>query len=106
MMSKRIGAGRNLDVSRRERMVRIAGIGLLAALGLAWTWSIAHAASLSRRGVVEPTPVATVTAALSNPATSTAYLTDATVSALADDARGSSGKLRIATVLPRAAAGP
>jgi hypothetical protein len=90
-------------VSRRERMVRLCGIGLLAALGLGWTWSIAHATALSRSGVVAPSPTHTVTAALTGDAPTTAYLTDAAVSALADTARGTSGKLRVATALPSAA---
>ena len=85
-------------------MVQSAGIAVLAAFVLGWSWSIAHAASLSRRGVVAPTPIATVAASLSGSAPTAAYVTDAAVSMLADSARGASGKLHVATALPSAAA--
>jgi hypothetical protein len=82
-------------------MLGIAGFAVLGLFALAWTWSIAHANAAARRGEPVPSPTRTVAAALTkSPAPTAAYVTDAAVEALAKRARGSSGKLRVRTVLP------
>jgi hypothetical protein len=87
--------------ARGERLVQIAGWALIAAFAVAWSWSIAHANSAERRGEPVVEPSRTVTAALSaTSAPSAAYVTDAALEALAARARGTSGKLRVKTVLP------
>ena len=85
---------------RGQRLFIGAGVVLVAFLALAWTWSIAHARAAERRGEPAPTPARRVTAALTSPAPSLAYVTDAAMEALVAKARGSSGKLRARTVLP------
>ena len=111
--------------ARGERRLEIAFGILLYALAVGWIWSLSHARSLhpmenetaagtgSRRDAVpghagtcsrysksaipQLTSAATIATALTSvSAPSTAYLTDATLNALFDRARGVSGKLRAA----------
>jgi hypothetical protein len=85
--------------ARGQRVLGVAGLGLVAFLAVAWTWSLAHANAAAKRGESVPSPTRRVTAALTSPSR-LAYVTDAAVEALAAKARGSSGKLKARTVLP------
>src|SRR4051812_12232366 len=92
---------RHPKLARRDRFVYVGGIVIIAALVLGWSWSIAHAAGLARRGVRVPSPTSSLATSLtSTDAPSTAYLTDATLSAIAASASGASGRLRAVTALP------
>jgi hypothetical protein len=87
-------------LSRRgERVLDVAGVAVLVVFALAWSWSIASAVSSDHSA---PAAAAhRVTAGITSPsAPSAAYVTDAAMTALAARARGVSGKLRAATVLP------
>jgi hypothetical protein len=86
--------------ARGQRVLAFSGVGLLAFLAVAWTWSFAHANAAAKRGEPVASPTRRVSAALTSPTPSLAYVTDATVEALASKARGTSGKLRARTVLP------
>ncbi len=86
--------------ARGERAVVVAGYSLLALFAIAWSWSIAYANAAARSGEALPSPTRTVSAALVGPAPTAAYVTDATLEALANRARGTSGKLRARTALP------
>ena len=67
---------------------------LVALLVIGWTWSIATGGG-ALRGASAPTATARVAAALTNSdAPTAAYLTDASLGALAGELRGASGKLR------------
>lgn len=85
---------------RGERVLDAAGVSVLAAFAIAWTWSIATVRA------TDPVAAAagatrTVTAAMTDGgAPSAAYVTDAMLGALAKRARGTSGKLRASLVLP------
>jgi hypothetical protein len=87
---------------RTERMLDIAGMALLGLFVVGWVWSFATAktASAATVGGSGSSPgTAAVTAALTNRnAVSTAYLTDAALSAFTDrilaKQRGASGKLQ------------
>ena len=78
------------------------GFGLvLYALAVGWVWTLSHVRTTLSSGDVDSPPsavaraAANVASALSSAsAPSTAYLTDATLNALFDRARGFSGKLR------------
>ncbi|HMC55450.1 MAG TPA: hypothetical protein VKH19_09790, partial [Gemmatimonadaceae bacterium] len=84
---------------RAERVFDVAGIAVLVAFALAWTWSIASAVSAGDPNpVVAAHRVTTTITASSAPAA--AYVTDAALNALAKGARGASGKLRANVVLP------
>jgi hypothetical protein len=85
---------------RGQRLLAIGGSVVLVLFALAWTWSVAHARAAAKRGEPVASPTRRVTAALTSPAPSLAYVTDAAVEALAATARGTSGKLRAKTVLP------
>jgi len=93
--ARRVGIG-----PRGERVVAGVGYALLALFAIAWSWSIAYANAAERNGNPVPSPTRTVAAALSGPAPTAAYVTDAALEALADRARGNSGKLRARTALP------
>jgi uncharacterized protein YcbK (DUF882 family) len=95
--SERVGLSR-----RGERMLNVVGIVVLALFAIGWTWSIAYAKNAQRRGDdTPPTTAHTVAAAMTTASAPTAaYVTDAALEALAARARGSSGKLRVKTVLP------
>lgn len=83
---------------RAERALHYGGISLIALFALAWSWSIVYARDV-RAGA--PSTVRTLTAAMTNAnAPTAAYVTNAAMEALAKRARGSSGQLRAATVLP------
>jgi uncharacterized protein YcbK (DUF882 family) len=90
---------------RGERRLAIAGTALIIALAIGWSWSIIHARDLSAADVAtRPTLASRMTTALTRrDAPTTAYLTDAAVTALMDRAlapyRGASGKMR-ATIQP------
>jgi hypothetical protein len=91
-VEKRLGLG-----PRGERALNAAGVAVLVLFALAWTWTIAQAAS----GDETPSATRTVSAALTTSSAPTAaYVTDAAMEALAARARGSSGRLRVKTVLP------
>jgi hypothetical protein len=75
---------------------------LLYALAVGWIWTLSHVRTSLASGGVDSAPnaaaraAATVASALTNAsAPSTAYLTDATLNALFERARGLSGKLRV-----------
>ena len=74
---------------------------LLYVLAVGWVWSLSHVRTSLAAGEIESAPsaaaraAATVASALTNSdAPTTAYLTDATLTALLEHARGVSGKLR------------
>jgi hypothetical protein len=90
---------RGLDL-RGQRLLLLAGIVVVGLFALAWTWSIAFARESMERGDTTASVTRTVTAALTKPSATAAYVTDAAVEALAKRARGTSGKLRVKTVLP------
>jgi hypothetical protein len=87
---------------RTERFIDIGGGALVLLLAIGWSWTIATAGSRSAAG--GPSATASVAAALTNTdAPTAAYLTDASLSALAGELRGASGKLR-AEIKPAGAA--
>jgi hypothetical protein len=86
-----------------ERWLEIAFGVVLYALAVGWVWSLSHLRALEAAdGDTTAASAAARTAAniasalTSANAPSTAYLTDATLNALFDRARGASGKLRVA----------
>ena len=88
---------------RAERWLDVACAVVIAVLVAGWTWRIVNARALEAAVVAAPTPVATITAALTHRnAPTTAYLTDAALMAVVDrmltTARGKSGKLRVSFV--------
>jgi hypothetical protein len=85
---------------RAERLLRIAGPAILAFFVIAWTWSIAVANAAEDRGETVASPTRRVTAALTRDAPTASFVKDAALEALANRARGSSGQLRVTTVLP------
>ena len=97
-------AARRLGLSRRgERNLTVTGGILLVALALGWSWSIVHlrgqsGATQSSGEVVSA--AASMANAITSKAPTTAFLTDATLNAIADralnSARGVSGKLKAA----------
>lgn len=94
---QRIGLSR-----RAERRLDVIGIVVIALFAIGWSWSIAYAKSAQLRDDDSPpTTVHTVAAAMTTTSAPTAaFVTDAALEALASRARGSSGKLRVKTVLP------
>lgn len=89
--------------ARGERWMEIAFGVLLYALAVGWIWTLSHVRTSLASGDVDSAPssaaraAATIASALTNTnAPSTAYLTDATLNALFERARGLSGKLRVA----------
>jgi uncharacterized protein YcbK (DUF882 family) len=92
---KRVGLS-----ERGERVLHAGGIAVIALFALAWSWSIASAASATRRGEVVASPTRTITSTLTGDAPAAAFVTDAALEALAKRASGASGKLRAKTVLP------
>ncbi|MEO6528429.1 MAG: hypothetical protein ABIP93_17560 [Gemmatimonadaceae bacterium] len=82
--------------SRTARWVDLASGVVVAVLAIGWTWSIVEAATKIGAGQATGSPVASITNALTRAdAPSTAYLTDASLSALSGELRGASGKLRV-----------
>ena len=83
---------------RTERVLELLGGVLVTVLMIGWTWSIADAAT--RLSDAPPgTRRALVTSAITRTdAPNTAYLTDASLAALAGELRGASGKLRAQVV--------
>jgi uncharacterized protein YcbK (DUF882 family) len=83
-----------------ERRLEITFGILIYALAVGWVWSLSHLrtsaiASGDTRGSAAARTAATIASALTSAnAPSTAYLTDATLTALFESARGASGKLR------------
>lgn len=98
---------RRVGLSHRgERILNAAGIGLVILFALGWLWSIAFATNAGGNSEGAPTITRTVATALTNSsAPSVAYVTDVALEALANRARGASGKLRVKTVLPTEADG-
>ena len=84
---------------RTERVLELMGGLLVTVLMIGWTWSIVDAAT--RLSDAPPgTRRAMVTSAITRTdAPNTAYLTDASLAALAGELRGASGKLR-AQIVP------
>lgn len=93
---------KRLGVSRRgERAIELAGVALCGLFAFGWTWSIANATTLEAAdGAGGPSPTRTITAALTSGEPTVAYVKNATLDALVKRVRGTSGKLRAATVLP------
>jgi hypothetical protein len=91
---------RDGGITRREHQFQVAGIAVLVLFGVAWTWSIAHARSASRRGETVASPTRTITAAAKAETPTAAYVTNAALDALEKRSRGTSGKLRARTALP------
>ena len=90
---RRVGLG-----PRGERWLNVAGISLIAAFALAWSWSIAAAHESPN---APPSASRTVATALTSTAGPTAaFVTDAALEALATRSRGASGKLAAKFVLP------
>jgi len=80
---------------RTERLLDLAGGLLVTVLMIGWTWSIVQAATTDDDDRAGPTPMAAMTSALTDAdAHNAAYLTDASLSALAGELRGASGRLR------------
>lgn len=80
---------------RAERAFDIFSVLLLVLFAIGWSWSIARARASGEEDPVTPA-TANITSALTNPgAHSVAYLTDAALVALAEPARGESGKLKV-----------
>ena len=78
---------------RTERILDIGGGAVVLLLAVGWAWTIATMGSRPASGA--PSATASMTAALTNTdAPTAAYLTDASLSALAGELRGASGKLR------------
>lgn len=81
--------------ARTERALDLGGRLFIAVLVVGWTWTIATGGAVPRDGVT-PTATARLAAALTNgDAPTAAYLTDASLGALAGELRGASGKLRV-----------
>ena len=76
------------------------GIGVCVLFAIGWIWAILHAREAEARGEMPPTTTRVVTTALTSGTPRAAYVMDAAVEALAKRARGASGKLRAAAVLP------
>lgn len=86
---------------RAEKRMEVAFGVLLYVLAVGWVWTLSHVRTSVASGDVDSAPsaaaraAATVASALTNTnAPTAAYLTDATLNALIDQARGISGKLR------------
>jgi len=87
--------------ARAQRLLGIGGLAFIGLLAIMWTWSITDASTAAGRGEsAAPSATRTVTAVITGSAPRAAYVTDAAVEALARRARGTSGKLRVKTVLP------
>ncbi len=86
--------------ARGERVFDAAGVSVLAAFAVAWTWSIAAANAADPAGGAAGAARAVTAAMTDGGAPSAAYVTNAVLGALATRARGASGKLRAALVLP------
>lgn len=81
---------------RSERLLDLAGGILVVALMIGWTWSIVDAATSDDPDRPGPSPLAAMASALTDAdGHTTAYLTDASLSALSGELRGASGKLRV-----------
>ena len=80
---------------RTERIIDLGSGALVVLLALGWCWAIGMAAAGGgATGGEQPTPTATLAAALTNPdAPNVAYVTDAALAALSGELRGASGKL-------------
>ena len=81
---------------RTERMLDLASALVVMVLMVGWTWSIVRSAAEDATGEPGETPAAArVASALTRTdAPNAAYLTDASLAALAGELRGASGKLR------------
>jgi hypothetical protein len=86
--------GARRPIGRAERIFDIFSVLVLIIFAVGWSWSIANARVHEESGAATP-GTATITAALTDPrAPSTAYLTDAVLTALTSSLTGQSGKLR------------
>jgi uncharacterized protein YcbK (DUF882 family) len=95
-LSKRRGLS-----ARGERVLDVAGPLFVALFVVAWIWSIRMANAAEARGEVVARPSSRVAAALTHDDAPTAsFVKDAALEALAKRARGTSGQLRAAFVLP------
>jgi hypothetical protein len=98
-LSKRRGFG-----ARGERVLDVAGPVFIMLFVVAWIWSIRIANDAEARGEAVARPSSRVAAALTHDDAPTAsYVKDAALEALAKRARGTSGQLRAAFVLPNEA---
>jgi uncharacterized protein YcbK (DUF882 family) len=82
-------------------MLNVLGGVVLMMFAIGWTWSIVHARAVAPEGTAITSATSTITNALTHgDAPSTAYLSDAALSAFTDELlkneRGASGKLRAA----------
>src|SRR2546423_8644749 len=79
---------------RAEQIFNVLSVAMLVLFAVGWSWSIARARVAGGGDIVTPA-TANITAALTDgSAPSVAYLTDATLTALAGAARRESGQLR------------
>ena len=79
---------------RTERVLDVGGGAVVLLLAIGWTWTIVTARDRPA-GAAGPTATAQIAAALTHgDAPTVAYLTDASLGALAGELRGASGKLR------------
>ena len=87
--------------ARGERILNLAGPIFILLFVVAWIWSIRIANAAEARGEMVARPSSRVAAALTREDAPTAsFVKDAALEALARRARGSSGQLRAAFVLP------
>ncbi len=85
---------------RAEQIFNVLSVAMLVLFAVGWSWSIARARVARARvagggEIVTPATASITTALTDGSAPSVAYLTDATLTALAGAARGESGKLRV-----------
>ena len=80
---------------RAERTFNVLSVAMLVLFAVGWSWSIARARAAGGGDIVTPATASITTALTDGSAPSVAYLTDATLAALAGAARGESGKLRV-----------
>jgi hypothetical protein len=88
--------------ARGEQMLNVVGITVLALFAIGWSWSILNANTAQAQEDASPSPSTTrtvATALTTSSAPTAAYVTDAALEALAEHARGVSGKLRAKTVI-------
>ena len=78
---------------RTERLLELGGYVLVVLLAIGWTWAIVMAA-MGRLDEGTATPASITASLASTDGPTAAYLTDATLMALAGELRGASGKLR------------
>src|SRR5436853_6022953 len=87
--------------NRKEQLTSATGIGIIAILAVACSFSIAYSnANSSEPEAPPPNAIHTVATAITTPsAPKAAYITSAVLDELEKHARGASGKLRVSMVL-------